>query len=69
MTPVQWLVLDNLRNGWPYDTNLSDVDADKAIGWATMKQYVKDGKITDSGKAVLIGVVVEKEKRHASGTH
>ena len=59
ITPAQWLVLDNLKHGWAYTANLDKTLADDAYLWAVRNEYVKDGKITDSGKIVLMKAHVE----------
>lgn len=54
MTASQWIVLDNLKHGWPFRTNLSSSMADKAYLWCVNNEYVKDGRITPAGEAALL---------------
>ncbi len=54
MTAVQWLLIDNLKNGWYYQTNLSLSEADAAYLWAVENGYIKDGRITDAGEVALL---------------
>lgn len=52
---VKWLVLDNLKNLWPYTTNICDRDkADAVYRWCVDNELVKDGCITDAGRAWLL---------------
>ena len=53
LTAARWLVLDNLREGWPYSTNLDCNIAGEAYLWCVNNELVKDGRITDAGKGVL----------------
>lgn len=53
ITPAQWLVLDNLKSNWPYATNLDKQLADESYLWAVNNEYIKDGKLTDSGRMML----------------
>lgn len=55
ITCSQWLVLDNLRNHWPYNTNLHHDLAIPALEWAKECGYVSQhGVITDAGIGALI---------------
>lgn len=54
MTPAQWLLLDNLRHGWPYRTGLDSRAADDAWGWAFGAGYVDSYGLTPSGLAALL---------------
>lgn len=55
MTAIQWLVLTNVKHNWHYKTSICDKDAaDKAYLWAVNNGYIKDGKITDAGKMILL---------------
>ena len=53
LTPTQWIVLDNLKNGWDYSINLHQQAADEAYQWCIGFDYVRHGKITDVGAARL----------------
>jgi hypothetical protein len=53
MTAAQWLVLDNVKHGWPYATNLSSDTADEAYLWCVRNEYIKDARITPAGEALL----------------
>lgn len=59
VTPVQWLVLDNLKSNWPYTTGVDGTLADAAYLWAVNNEYIKDGKLTDSGRMVLLTAHIE----------
>lgn len=50
----RWLLLDNLRSGWGYTTNMPRADADAALRWATEKGYVRDGRLTTEGEMALL---------------
>jgi hypothetical protein len=54
LTAAQWLVLDNLKQGWPYHTNLDRDLAEKAYLWCVESEYVKDGLLTESGRGALL---------------
>lgn len=54
MTASQWLVLDNLLHGWPYWINLDRNFAEQAYLWCINNEFVKDGQITETGKAALL---------------
>ena len=54
MTAAQWIVLDNVKNRWPYQTNLSHDVADEAYLWCVRNEYVKDGIITPAGETALV---------------
>ncbi len=54
LTPSQWLVLDNLKNNWPYTTNLSIENAHSAYLWAVSNEYIRDGELTESGLGRLM---------------
>jgi hypothetical protein len=54
MNAAQWTVLDNVKNHWPYHTNIDRKVADKAYLWLVNNEYIKDGKITPAGEAALI---------------
>lgn len=57
MTPTQWLVLDNVRQGHPYRMNICDWDAaDQAYLWCVANEYIRDGAITDAGRVLLQAV-------------
>ncbi len=53
MTCAQWIVLDNLKRGWIYTTNLNTTVAGDAYLWCVRNEYIKDGKITAAGEALL----------------
>lgn len=61
VTASQWLVLDNLKQGWPYWTNLSRLFADEAYLWAVRNEYVRDGQLTDAGRGLLTSAILERE--------
>ena len=50
LTASQWLVLDNLKSGWSYYTNMDRTKAEEAYLWCVRNEYIKDGKITDAGR-------------------
>lgn len=54
MTANEWLVLDNLGNGWRYQTNVPAGDADAALRACVAAGHVREGKLTDSGRAALL---------------
>ncbi len=54
MTANEWLVLDNLNNRWPYQTNVPAGDADAALRACVAAGHVREGKLTDSGRAALL---------------
>jgi hypothetical protein len=49
MTSKQWILLDNIKHGWKYNTNLRKDDANTLYFWALTNGYIKDGKITVKG--------------------
>lgn len=62
LTCSQWIVLDNLKNGWPYWTNLVREFAEPAYLWGIENGYIKDGKITEAGKGALLACPTPKGK-------
>lgn len=53
LTAAQWLVLDNVKMGWHYRTNLDSDRADEAYLWCVRNEYIQDGKIAAAGLGVL----------------
>ena len=51
---AEWLVLDNVKNGWPYRSNLSWDMADKAYLRCVENEYIKNGRITPAGELALM---------------
>ena len=62
ITCSQWIVLDNLKNGWRYQTNLASKFAEPAYRWAIENEYIKDGKITQAGLGMLLACPNPKGK-------
>ncbi len=54
MTAAQWLVLDNVKQGWDYRTNLQHLVAEEAYLWLVRNELIRDGKITPAGEAALL---------------
>ncbi len=54
MTAAQWLVLDNLKQHWPYHTNMDREQADQAYLWCVRNEYIRDGQLTDAGRVALL---------------
>jgi hypothetical protein len=72
LTPVRWLVLDNLAHGWAYDANVNARLVGEARDWCMKHGYVDDmGRITDEGKDALVRLPIERpriwRKRLGSG--
>lgn len=53
LTPLQWTVLDNVRRGRVYWLDVPRKPADEAYRWCVRQEFVRDGRITDTGLAAL----------------
>ncbi len=54
MDAAEWMVLDNLKNGWEYTTNLIMKVADQAYDRCESRGWILGGKITASGEIALM---------------
>ena len=55
LTATKWLILDNLKQGWPWRTNICDWNkADSSYLWLVENGYIEDGRITDKGLTALM---------------
>lgn len=55
MTAIQWLVVDNVRQGWPYWTNICNRSiADDEYRYCVESEWIKDGKCTPAGSVALM---------------
>lgn len=54
MTAVQWLVLDNLKSGWIYTTNINRGLAEEAYIQCVRNEWVTDGRINHAGERTLL---------------
>lgn len=63
LAAAQWLVLDNLKQGWPYRTNLDCSLADEAYLACVNNETIKDGRLTDAGRAALLTLASADESR------
>lgn len=69
LTPEQWIVLDNLKHGWHYTTNLARPAADKALEECEGMMWVVGHALTPSGQVALISAPVLRKYRGCSDTH
>ncbi len=46
MTASQWIVLDNVKNHWPYGCNVNKNKAEEAYTWLKNNGYVREKDIT-----------------------
>lgn len=54
LTPAHSTVLYNLENGLDYSIGLHQQQADECLVWLTKYNYIKNGRISSLGSAVLI---------------
>jgi hypothetical protein len=54
VTHRQWILLDNVRSGWPHGTNLHPEDADGLLQWAVRDGLVSAGRLTPAGEVAML---------------
>lgn len=53
LTATKWLILDNLKYGWPWRTNICDWNNADYL-WLIENGYIEDGRITEKGLISLV---------------
>lgn len=61
ISATQWLVLDNVKQGWRYWTNCNRDKADVAYLWCINNELIRHGAITALGVLTLIENAKPKE--------
>ena len=51
---IKWLLLSNVRNRWPYSTNIRQEAAEVGMQWAIDNGFVSEGRITGAGEVWLM---------------
>lgn len=58
LTATKWTILENLKYGWDWKTNLYDWDISPMdvleYLWLVSAGYIRDGKITEKGLTALM---------------